>query len=85
MQYNYRSKYLVIINGNVCVREYEKYKFDQPFLSFQPADIFIGKSNVFKMTEFSGANDGSDFDGNTILIECDDNVYLYFSGLEVFF
>ena len=32
MQYNYQSKYLVIIDGNVYVYKYEKTKFDQPFL-----------------------------------------------------
>ena len=35
------------------------------------------------MTEFSGANDSSDFNGNTILLECEDNVYIYISGLEI--
>ena len=37
MQYNYRSRYLVVINKNtyVSVYKYENYKFDQPFLSFQ--------------------------------------------------
>ena len=36
------------------------------------------------MTEFSGAIDSSDFDGNTILLECADNEYVYISGLEFF-
>ena len=44
IQYNYQSKYLVIIDGNVYVYKYEKCKFDQPFLSFKPKHIFIGKS-----------------------------------------
>ena len=35
------------------------------------------------MTEFSGASDSSDFDGNTILLECGDNEYMYISGLEI--
>ena len=34
------------------------------------------------MTEFSGAGDSSDFDGNTILLECGDNEYVYISGFE---
>ena len=62
-----------------CTRE-----FDLPCLSFQVKNIFIGKSRVCEMTEFSGANDSSDFDGNTILLECGDNEYLYIPGLEVF-
>ena len=37
--------------------------------SFKPKDIFIGKSKVCHMTEFSGAaNNTSDFDGNTLLL-----------------
>ena len=35
------------------------------------------------MTEFSGAaNNSSRFDGNTLLLECEDNEYVYISGLE---
>ena len=36
------------------------------------------------MTDFSGAGDRIDFDGNTLLLECEDNECVYFSGLEVF-
>ena len=36
------------------------------------------------MTEFSGASDKIDFDGNTLLLECENNEYVYFSGLEIF-
>ena len=35
------------------------------------------------MTEFSGANDSSDFDGNTNLLECGDNDYVNMSGLQL--
>ena len=84
IQYNYRSKYLVIIDGDVYVYKYEKCKFDQPFLSFQPKHIFIGKSKIFPMTEFSGANNSQDYDGNTLLLEFEDNEYVYISGLEIF-
>ena len=68
MQYNYRSRYLVVINENTYVSVYKYEKFDLPFLSFQVKIIFIGKSRVCEMTEFSRANDSSDFDGNTILL-----------------
>ena len=49
MQYNCRSRYLVVINDNtyVSVYKHEKNKFDQPFLSYQANNIFIGKSKVF--------------------------------------
>ena len=45
MQYNYRSRYSVVMNENVSVSVYkfEKYNFDQPFFSFQAKNIFIGK------------------------------------------
>ena len=83
MQYNYRYKYLIVIDGNVYVYKYEECKFDQPFLSFKPKHIFIGKSKVCPMTQFSAAADNSSgFDGKTLLLECEDNEYLYISGLE---
>ena len=83
MQYNYRNKYLVIINGDVFVYKYEKCKFDQPFLSFQPKHIFIGKSKVRPKTEFSGAEDKEEFDGITLLLECGNKEYIYISGLKI--
>ena len=76
MQYIYRSKFLVIIDGGVYVYKYEKSKIDQPFLSFQPKHIFIGKTKICELTDFSGAKDNSDFDGNTLLLECEDNEYV---------
>ena len=37
------------------------------------------------MTEFSGAADNSsDFDGNTLLLQCGNNENVYISGLEIF-
>ena len=71
MQFNYRHRYLVVImDANVYVYKYGKYKFDPAFLSFQAKNFFIGDSNVCPMTEFSGAGDKIDFDGNTFLLEC---------------
>ena len=85
IQYNYQSKYLGIIDGDMYVYNFDKRKFDQPFLSFTPPKhIFIGKSKVCPMTQFSGANDSSGFDGNTLLLECEKNEYVYISGLEIF-
>ena len=76
MQYNYRSKCLVVISSGVYVSKNEKCKFDHPFFSFQPKHIFKGKTNVCELTEFSGAVDSSDFDGSTILLECEHNEYV---------
>ena len=53
MQNKYRNRYLVVIDGDVFVYKYEKYKFDKPFLSFKPKHIFIGRSKVCDLTEFS--------------------------------
>ena len=36
------------------------------------------------MTEFSGALNNSNSDGNTILQECEDSKDVYISGLEIF-
>ena len=86
MQHTYRSRYSVVMNENtyVSVYKYEKYNFDQPFLSFQVKNLFIGKSELCGMTEFSGALNNSNFDGNTILLECEDSKYVYISGLGIF-
>ena len=83
MQYNYRNRYLVAIDGDVYVYKYEKYEFDSPFLSFKSKHIFIGRSKVCDMTDISGAaHNSSDFEGNTFLLEVEDRKYVYISGLE---
>ena len=84
MQYNYRSGYLVVINENTYVSVYknENCNFDQPFLSFQAKNFFIGKSKFCQITQFSEAFDSSDFDGITISLDCEDSEYAYISGLE---
>ena len=48
IQFDYRSKYLVIIDDSVYVYKYEKSKFDALFLSVQPKHVFIGKSKIVK-------------------------------------
>ena len=85
MHYNYRDKYLVvIIDTTVYVYKNKICKFDTPLFSFQAKNVFIGKSKVCPMTEFSGvADNGSEFDGITLLIECENNEYVYISGLEI--
>ena len=84
IQHKYRSRYLVVLDGDVYVYKYGKCKSDQPFLSFQAKSIFIGKSKVCELTDFSWADDSSDFDGNTILLKCEDNENVYISGFEIF-
>ena len=58
-------------------------KFDPTLFSFQAKNVFIGKSKVCSMTDFSGARDKNDFDGNTLLLEFENNEYIYISGLEI--
>ena len=82
LQYSYRYRYLVVVDSDVYIYKYEKCKFDQPFLSFQPKHIFFGKSKVCEMTDHFGANDSSGFHGSTILLECGDDEYVYISGFE---
>ena len=86
LQYNYRSRYLVAINENtnVSVHKTEKYIFDQPSLSFQAKIVFIGESKICAMKEFFGALNNPNFDGHTILLEYEDNKYVYSSGLDIF-
>ena len=60
-----------------------KKKFDQPFLSFQAKKI-IGKSKICSMTKFFGALNNPNFDGNTLLLECEDSKDVYISGIENF-
>ena len=46
MQFNYRNRYLVVIDGDVCVCKYEKCKFDQSFISFQPKHILLANQKI---------------------------------------
>ena len=46
--------------------------------------FFIGESKLCEMTEFSGAYDSFDFDGNTFLLESENNEYVYTSGFATF-
>ena len=86
MQYNHRSKFLVVINENAyaSVYEYEKYQHFQPFLSFQARKTFIRKAKVCSMTDFSGALNKTNFAGNTILLESEKRKYVCVSALEIF-
>ena len=84
MHYKCENKYLVvIIDSIVYVYKNKICKFDPPLFSFQAVNVFIGKSKVCSMNEFSGAEDKVKIDGNTLPLECEDNEYIYISGLEV--
>ena len=83
--YNYENKYLVVIIDNIVyVYKNKICKFEPPLFTFQAKNVFIGKSKFCPMTEFSSAaKNSSEFDGNTLLLECENNEYIYISGLEI--
>ena len=51
---------------------------------FPSKKVSVGKSKVCPSTEFSRVGDKTDFDGNTLLLDCKDTEYVYNSGLEIF-
>ena len=85
MRYNFENKYLVVIvDSIVYVYKNKICKFDPPLFEFQAKKVFIGKSKFCPTIAFSGsANNGSEFDGNTLLVDCENNEYVYISGLEI--
>jgi hypothetical protein len=50
---------------------------EKAFKTYKPKKIFIGKSIVNEMTEFSGAIDNSKWDGNSILLEINEKTLEY--------
>lgn len=89
---NYGRPFKVIINKkNVKIYKEietdlnEKNKYEQnSFLSFDAKEIFIGKSPLNNMTKLNGAY-GPRCDGNTILINACDNIYVFISSVIVKF
>lgn len=58
--------------------EWEGYE-NEAVVSFDCQRVFIGKSPLNAMTEFSGGH-GPDFDGNTILLDLGGGEYVYIGG-----
>ena len=52
--------------------------------SFHAKNNFIDKSKIFSLTEISGALNNTNFDGNTILLGCEDSKYVYIPEFEIF-
>jgi hypothetical protein len=78
----------VVIDANL-VKIYKQIDHDdkiiyssEPVLVFEPKKTFIGKSPINEWTKFSGGY-GKEFDGNTILLQIDDDEYIYI-GSEIF-
>ena len=82
MQYIFQPRYLVVINENTYMK-YEKDTIDQHSFIFKQKK-FIGKSKICSMTDFSGAVNNPNFNGNTTLLECEDGKNFYISGFEIF-
>jgi len=58
---------------------------DVLFKTYYPTKVFVGKSIINKMTEFSGALDKPKFDGNSILLEIDPiNLRYVYIGYEIY-
>ena len=64
--------------------DYNTYK-EIPFKTYKPEKIFIGKSILNEMTEFSGARDNPKYDGNSILLELNSKKLEYvYIGYEIY-
>jgi hypothetical protein len=78
---NYSRPYKVIIQNNSHITVYKLsdeagLNYGCLVLSANPQKIFIGKSFLCNMTEFSGGY-GDDFDGNSILLQLSETSYIY--------
>jgi hypothetical protein len=69
-------KYRIQVQGNKVQVDDMRGIFLQ---KYSVISVFIGKSPLNKMTEFSGGH-GPDFDGNSIILNMGDNEYIYFGS-----
>ena len=84
IQNSYQNKHLVVVNGDVYVYRYENVNLLNQFYLFKQKMLLLVKKKVCTITEFSGAEDEEEFNGNTLLLKCEDKEYVYISGLEIF-
>ena len=75
----YIDKMFVLIYKEI---EVEKYSKSPNFVFLNPKKIFIGISHQNAITEFGGGY-GEEYDGNSIVINTDDNNYVYI-GSEIY-
>jgi hypothetical protein len=66
--------------GYEIFKKKEYYLFTELVKEYNTKKIFIGKSPLIEMTEFSGGH-GKDFDGNSILINISNNKYVYIGSI----
>ena len=81
------KRYGVTLQNNryVKVQKFEDISNDENIIyEVNPMEMFLGKSQLCSMTEFSGAEDKQVFDGNTILLkigkENNKHRYVYIGG-----
>ena len=72
-------------NGYVKLQKFEDISNNENTIySAKPMRIFLGKSQLCDMTEFSGARDKEVFDGNTIMLKVNEengkHKYVYNGG-----
>ena len=78
--HNYRFRSLVVTNHVVNMQalpfghvvgtyKNEKRTFKEPFLSFQPKNVFVGNTRVCQKTVELGTLNSEDYDRNTLLLE----------------
>ena len=79
---NYRKRFSVIINNNYVYifRIENRDKIWEGIVK----NVFIGKSCLNEMTEFSGARNDSVWDGNTILLELQEKKYMFIGNSGVY-
>jgi hypothetical protein len=78
---NYGRPYKVVINYDNFVSVY-KNDTNETLFNKKVNKVFVGKSPINEMTKFSGGH-GKDFDGNSFLLELDDDSYQHI-GRDIF-
>ena len=76
-------------NGWIKVQKFKDVSNDQNIIyKVNPMEIFVGKSQLCNMTEFSRAGDKEVFDGNTILLKVSEennkHRYVFIGGDKIY-
>jgi hypothetical protein len=66
----------VFVYKRIDTSSFKLKKYNNLIETFNPDKIFIGKSPLSPMTEFSGGH-GPEFDGNSILLKINENEYVF--------
>ena len=81
IEYNYHSKYLVVVydnsETNVVVYNFQLDKLCYEIVDVKPIRIKLGNSCDNEMTQFSGAHSNECWNANTILLQLEENKYMF--------